>query len=637
MTFTEIKDYSGIPTYTNKFDAMPALVRYWNDNYLSLQTYGSYLLGLQPYPKLYAGVFQSNSSTGLGVYNNDTNFLPSMVNTSNAYDSVTLIENSVAAYVVVQQVKSVPMSDIDFNYWYPLYFPQNSDDKTRPKTSQNTVYSKSAFLADHGNDWIVSGVYLYSNDNDGEISSSNPRVALSTESYVTNDLLMRFSATGIHNSYYGDIIGDVDVMLPVFTTLFSKTTFACMGYVADSLSAITSFTNKSSNEEFNTNANQNYKLFSSKDDISNILNRLGVPWSYTLSEITDKNSNNFSDYTPAGQASDTTGGGNGTGDNLSDSVSQYSPKVTPISSFNNHYAMSQNMLGVLATSLWGDDFLNNIHLLFNNPAEGVISCKLFPFSIDEHDSAHVGGAVPIVIGNVTMTAEGYPISSNYNCYFSLGSILIEEYYGTALDYAPYTTIQIYLPYIGIKELDASEVMGKTLSVTYIIDITSGACVAELWTGSQLINTYEGKIGTDIPINSTNAAQFSTSLALTALSGIGGVVAGVAAGSPLIVAGAAISTAKSVASNQLHINKGGVSSPTVGLYMPQYPYIIISRPIQSLASTFGATKGFPCNVSKSLGALTGYTEVDSPVLNNIPATEEEKTQIKNLLETGVIFA
>ena len=68
-----------------------------------------------------------------------------------------------------------------------------------------------------------------------------------------------------------------------------------------------------------------------------------------------------------------------------------------------------------------------------------------------------------------------------------------------------------------------------------------------------------------------------------------------------------------------------------------PYLIIHRPIQSLAKTYAQNKGYTSNISATLSSLTGYTEVEYIHLTGINgATDSELNEIERLLKDGVII-
>jgi len=593
----------------------------------------------------YVATTSGDYASGLYTYganNTDYNIDNDIIKYTGGYTGLTLQSYPVIVYIQLDQLKNRYISSsFSAHYFYKLYcrVQESLTDSHKYAYTKNDVWNYADFIATFGNDYYIKDVKFYVNSNDGSYSTSNPRTLAFLKS--GGDVFARYSFPNIYSNNLAETwTGDGDALIPIygsFFTAYDDTTVKGV-YLHNTLQYAYTFGADTVNTKTNSILTSNStKAFHSLTTLYKQLSAIGIPFTTDMNVALYGNSANFPEYIAPNQPTNTTGGGTGNGDNISDDVETETIYVSPLSSFNAQYAVSQSQLNVLSEYMWTATFLTDIKLLFNDPAESVISCRLYPFSLDTHDTGHLGTVENIKIGNVTTSATAFPIINGYDCIFDAGTISINEYFGSALDYDPYTTVQIYLPYIGIKDLSTAEVMGKTLSIKYIIDITTGTCVAQIWVASILLYTYEGKIGVDIPLSSSNASQFATNLALNSLSSIGGIATGIATGNPLVVAGSVISTAKSVASNQIHVNRGGINSPTSGLYMPQTAYAIIERPIQSLASTFGSVHGFPCNVSKLLETVTGYTEVENLTLLNIPATEEEKTQIKNLLETGVIFA
>ena len=658
MSFIAIKDYTNIKQYKNNalslsFAMQAPEIQYFasNPNYTRI-TDLTYLKKVIAAYYNDAGLYGSNGA-GYSISNSDYSsaevefYPPSYSGTG--YEQIIPINEQIVMYVKIQSVSE--LSDESLYYFHPVLHTAAGQ---MYAIRDGASFDYSTFISTYGSKKIITEISFYS---DATIPRTLIGKVFRPVSPATNkrDLLFRFSATEARSvlNGYTEWHGNFDIYTPVLANLFmsfiDRTVYNAYGNChGRSVGAVANLhtlngdidTILASESSPADNARiydtRRYIIFDNESTITKYLNMLNVPFAYSSSDAINTPVDDLPDFVPIGQGENTTGGGDGTGDNTSDSIENYSPTLTPISSFNTHYAITKSALSNLANYLWNSTFLDDIDLLFNNPMEGVISCRMFPFSIYQHDVSHMGSEEYIVIGNVTTTAYAYPIRSGYNCVFNMGSITIDEYYGSAMDYAPYTTIHIYLPYIGIKELEINDCMGKTLNIKYVVDITTGACIAEIFSGSQLLYTYDGKMGVEVPINSSNAAQFVSSLALTGITAAAGVGIGAATGNPLAIAGTVLSTAKSVAGNQLHINKGGSNSPFAGLFMPQYCYVIINRPIQSLASSFGATFGFPCNVTKTLSTLTGFTQIDEVHITGINATSDEITEIYNLLKQGVIL-
>ena len=115
------------------------------------------------------------------------------------------------------------------------------------------------------------------------------------------------------------------------------------------------------------------------------------------------------------------------------------------------FHMTKERLVQLGQFLWGASIFDEFSLINNNPIENIISCKAIPYAIS-------GTTQEITLGNVNTGVNGEKISKNFSKQ-TIGSVTIAEHYHNFLDYAPYTNVIIYLPYIGFKELDASLLIG----------------------------------------------------------------------------------------------------------------------------------------------------------------------------------
>lgn len=266
-----------------------------------------------------------------------------------------------------------------------------------------------------------------------------------------------------------------------------------------------------------------------------------------------------------------------------------------------------------------------------------------------------GGAIASAVSLPTVTEQYYEV----DC----GTVEVEEYWGNALDYSPYTKVTIMLPYIGAKELSADEVVGKTLHLKYHIDILSGACVAFLYeslTGGEQAVLYEfsGNCIMQLPLRQTDHAELIKGVLDTALAASAGaavvghgVAAVEAAGTAKQTAAAHITAEKQFASTEssavtgiasnvtgakVNVQRTGNLAGAQGFLGIQKPYLIIQRPTQAYPENMGHYKGFPCNQEARLGDLSGFTVVDSIRLNGLVGTEPEIAEIYDLLSKGVII-
>ena len=81
-------------------------------------------------------------------------------------------------------------------------------------------------------------------------------------------------------------------------------------------------------------------------------------------------------------------------------------------------------------------------------------------------------------------------------------------------------------------------------------------------------------------------------------------------------------------------RGGNSGGNMGLFATRYPYLIRIRAIEQTPDHYNHLIGVPSQISAQLSTLSGYTEVDSVVVDTLTCPQEEKEAIYKLLKGGV---
>lgn len=289
------------------------------------------------------------------------------------------------------------------------------------------------------------------------------------------------------------------------------------------------------------------------------------------------------------------------------------------------YTPSSGQLQQLSAKLWSDDFYDNILKIQNDPMEAIISLHSVPFNLS-------GSYTECVVGNYSTGIQMQALSSQFY-QLNLGSINVPEHWGTALDYSPYVTVDCFVPYCGVVQLQVDDVVGKTLQCGMNVDVLSGATVAYIMCGESVLYTYNTNVIFRHPISSTNFGPLYQSI----MGAVGSVASGLASGGGGGAIGGAVGGALNVAlSKHSSISRGGSLGGSAGCLGHFTPYLIIHRPIQSLAAGFKHFKGYPSNITTTLGSLSGYTEVESVHLEGISCTDLERDEIMAQLYNGVIF-
>ena len=322
------------------------------------------------------------------------------------------------------------------------------------------------------------------------------------------------------------------------------------------------------------------------------------------------------------------GGGGGNFDNTSTPIEI--PNLPSISAANTGFISLFNpslaQLIDLSGYLWSDLFeIDGWKKLFADPMDAILGLSILPVAIPS------GGTREVKVGNIG-TGISLTVAASQFVEVDCGSIDVNEYWGAYLDYEPYTQAQIFLPYIGTRPISVDEIMGKTVRVVYHVDILTGACCCFVKCGDSVLYTYNGQCSIPIPVTGANYASVVNGVINIAAS-VGSLVATRGTSAPT-----AVPSIASSAINQMKpsIEKSGAISGSAGILNMQTPYLILIRPRQALPSKQNEFIGYPSLITVQLAELSGYTEVQSIHLENIPATQEELAEIQSLLEGGVIF-
>lgn len=353
-----------------------------------------------------------------------------------------------------------------------------------------------------------------------------------------------------------------------------------------------------------------------------------------------------------------------------------------------HYAMNGTSLEILGDWLWANELglaiaKEFISLLYGSPIESAISLMSYPFDIrtlrgvqinsqEVHWGGHASGVTAPAITNPYATIDW-------------GTIQLTEFWGNFLDYAPHTKLELYLPWCtGFVPIDPNECLPGTLRVVTNIELAKGTCLHNvIGNDGRVIATHAGTCGKQLPLTALDTSGKALAFVTSAVAGAtvgGAAIAGAMGGamypgsqpitlhspydpnkhrylmmdkSPSISSisegakmGAsmfgraakkpAVMAASAGLRAQVSVSRNGsFTGSTAGLGV-QFPYLIISRPTQSVPAQYGHHYGYPSNIYTPLANLRGYTEVGEIHLSGFLCTEEELEEIDSILKGGVIL-
>lgn len=307
----------------------------------------------------------------------------------------------------------------------------------------------------------------------------------------------------------------------------------------------------------------------------------------------------------------------------------------------NSYAITKQQCQQIGGKLWSETFINNIRLVNSNPIESIVSVRRYPFRVSaDNDSTSV------FIGNVDMGIDGREnFKSNR---ITLATFDFPAYYNSYLDFNPYSHFYLFLPFVGLKELDIEKYYNrKGIQITYIIDYVTGDCIVAIMLADNTItDLYSGSIGVELQLSNSGLNELQRKYA-TALVNAGVDIAGTVA-----TAGAMSSSAMSTAigvrggtstggdlvntmlNSQKHVTSTGKIDATCMFNLSMQCYYIYELAAFQEPSLYNHTYGKPCNLTKRIGSLQGFTQISPETdLSGISATRDEIEELRTVLSTG----
>ena len=302
--------------------------------------------------------------------------------------------------------------------------------------------------------------------------------------------------------------------------------------------------------------------------------------------------------------------------------------------FMTMYNPTAQQLRSLSDFMWSGVFdLDTYKKLFSDPMQSIIGLAIVPVQ------PSTGSSKNVMFGTIDSGVSMTTLSSQY-VQLDCGSVKLEKFVGSFLDSDPYTKISIYLPYVGIRQLSADDLMGGSIQVVYNIDVLTGACGCFIKHSTRgVLYSYNGSCITNVPLTASNFSGAIQNAVSAVISGIG-TVAGMATGAaPLTamgVTGLLNSAANTAMNSKPSIQRSGNLGGSAGIMSIQKPYVIIERPAYSVPSEVEKYVGQTSNITATLGNCKGFTMCEYIHMQGCWGTENELKEIEALLKEGVVL-
>ena len=306
-----------------------------------------------------------------------------------------------------------------------------------------------------------------------------------------------------------------------------------------------------------------------------------------------------------------------------------------------YYAMSALTLRDVLDYVFDTNFWQQIENQFFNYKDCIVSCKWIPY-IPTGTSSHViiAGQDIGISGTIVNRFKDITAAS-YSIYYYSDSLGLGTNY---LDFAPYTTGMLYLPFVGVVPLDVDVVSkSRQIIIGASVDNFTGDIVYRLSNESgDYINSYQGNVSVNIPISSqTYNAMGAIGSGISTIGGVASAVGGIVAQNPGVVAGglAGIAAGSLSMAQSLSVHtqvNGSISSALSASMGLQAKASVITRvPSETTLTAYKTNLGMPYFKNATISSLSGFVKC-SGASCSMAGLSEEKDIVNNYLNNGFYY-
>lgn len=146
--------------------------------------------------------------------------------------------------------------------------------------------------------------------------------------------------------------------------------------------------------------------------------------------------------------------------------------------------------------------------LTTNPIDSIVSLQRFPFSIPHTFSPN---KTAVRLGKTDGSAQGYLTNNPFNTIVFKGIDIFARFGNCFLDYEPFTSYELYVPFCGTTKIRAADILGHKLNLTMQIDLMTGNCTAYIMADQLVIETLNGSCGVDMQLSGIQSATVAANL------------------------------------------------------------------------------------------------------------------------------
>ncbi len=307
------------------------------------------------------------------------------------------------------------------------------------------------------------------------------------------------------------------------------------------------------------------------------------------------------------------------------------------------YESSAAALNVLGSALYtaNTSFLDGLKIYGESPINSLISVYHCPINLDSFITKESASAFKV--GSNTVTTTGANIVKTYGKIVALGSVLVNPIYN---DFRDYTNLEyeLHLPFSNPIMLDASEIMGKTLTIKATVDPYNLQIRYYIIVNSVVYKFIDASFGKQVAVLGNDGAGKARELRQDIMGITGnaiGIATGLASGNPVLTANNVMQAVGGIYAT-LETEKREPQKQVVGAFASGcgendilYPYLSITETLSIAPANLASVYGRPTNLITKLGNLHGFIAAEMPMLE-VDCSDAEREELIAAISEGIIL-
>ena len=309
-----------------------------------------------------------------------------------------------------------------------------------------------------------------------------------------------------------------------------------------------------------------------------------------------------------------------------------------------YYMVDPTELKQIFDKIFDTTFWGSVENQFYNFADCLVTCFRVPYTPDGlsgNTSIYIAGQDTGAVGKTFNKYRSIPLTACDLIYPSGSQYSLGQNY---LDFEPYTTGTLYLPFVGVVPLDLGICSyNRAMNIGAVIDQYTGDIVYTVSnTSGDYVSTYSGNFAAEVPISSQHAnAMGAATGAVSAIGGLAAAGIGAVAGNAAAIAGGLAAAAGSgigaAASMAVHSQVNGSMSSCLGsqVGLIAKATILTREPAEPTLTVFQASSGMPFFQVDTISLVSGYVKCWNASVN-CAATPADKDIINDYLNSGFYY-